>query len=266
MLSQRTLAGFVALLLVAPLVLGADEKNAKPAEKPDFTELSKKIQQEVLPQIPKSWEDTSEWGQTIPVHNKLSAPKLTRVVLKKDGKDEFPHGGWKRTKITFDDPAKDVKIEVRDLKKVEGNLYRLQVDSTVSVHSARQMQQWKNGFKLLDITAYADVVVTVALECDVKATLKFGKFPPEIEVEPKVVESKILLKEFHLRRVGIIEGPLVQDLGKELKGFIQAQLTAKEPEVRETANKAIAKGLKDGKVSFPATSLLKSAAPAKPKE
>src|SRR5262245_47658156 len=109
MFSQRTLAGFAALFLAVPLVLGADDKNGKPADKPDYSELSKKIQQAVIPKIPKESEDLSEWGQTIPVHNDLKAPKLKRVVVKKDGKDEFPHGSWKRTKLTFDDPAKDVK-------------------------------------------------------------------------------------------------------------------------------------------------------------
>jgi hypothetical protein len=271
MLTQRLLAGLVALLGLAPLLTGADEKA--PPAKADYSELSKKIQQAVIPQIPKQTEDTSEWGKTIPVHNDLRAPKLKRVIVKKDGKDEFPHGSWKRTKVTFDDPAKDVKIEVKDLKKIEGNLYRLQVDSTISAHSERQQQQWKNGVKLLDITAYADVVVTVALECDVKATLKLNKFPPDVEVEPKVVDSKILLKEFNLRRLGLIDGgviqvggPLVQDLGNELKDIIQAQLKSKEPQIIEGANQAIAKGLKDGKATFPAASLLKSTTPSKSKE
>jgi hypothetical protein len=270
MLGKQILAGFVALIFVAPLLLAADEKSEA---KPDYSELSKKIQQAVIPQIPKQSEDTSEWGQTIPVHNDLRAPKLKRVVVKKDGKDEFPHGSWKRTKVTFDDPAKDVTIEVKDLKKIEGNLYRLQVDSTISAHSERQQQQWKNGVKLLDITAYADVVVTVALDCEVRATLKLTKFPPEVEVQPKVVESKLLLKEFNLRRLGLIDGgviqiggPLVQDLGNELKGIIQSQLKAKEPQIIEGANQAIAKGLKDGKATFPAASLLKSTTPTKPKE
>src|SRR5262249_35062657 len=129
--------------------------------------------------------------------------------------------------------------------------------------------QWSRGLLLFDITAQADAVVTVGLDFDVTAKLNVTKFPPELQVEPKVLESRLLLNDFKLRKVGnLLQGEEALRLGNELKGIIQDRLKQHEPEIVEKANVAIAKALKEGKGKISAGSLLNGTAPAptKPKE
>jgi hypothetical protein len=256
MTTQRMLAGFVALLLLGPLAVRGDDK-------PDYTDLSKRVQEFVIPQVPKQWEDTSEWGKSIPIPDKLRFPGLRRMVVKKGDKDEFPHGTWRYTKLWLDDPAKDVRIEIKEIRKLDSGPYRVKVDATVALHGFRQRQQWQNGFKLLDISAQADALTTIALELDVKISLNVTKFPPEALVEPKVADIRLVLKQFDLNRVGPVGGELIRELGNELKGIIQAQMTMREPEIKDLANKAIAKGIAEGKGKFSAASLLKMNGPTK---
>lgn len=246
--------GFATLITPAP----ADEK-AK------YAELSQLLQQTVVAHIPKEINDYSEWNKTIPVTaGGLRLPGAKRTVLKVGDKEEWPHGTWKRTKIWFDEPARDIRMTVKNFRKDEGKPYQVQIEANVTLHGERERQQWTKGILLLAITAQADTVVTVTLDCEATASFNIAKLPPELQVAPKVVDTRLMLNQFQLNNVAnVIRGELARELGNELKGTIQGMLHAREPQLTEFANKAIAKSLKDGKVALSAATLLKVPLPSK---
>jgi hypothetical protein len=254
------------IFLVAPLLLAsfliparADDETA------DYTELSKLIHKMLVKEIPKEFVDTSEWGKTIPIPTKLRLPNL-RTRVKVGDHEELPHGLWKKARLWLDDPAKDVTIQVRELKKLDGAKgYRLGLDATVAVNVIRDMQHWQKGLATLGGSAQARATVTIALDIDVALSLISSKFPPELKIEPKVAQSKLLLKEFDLQRVsplfGVgtsLEGEKAREIGNELKGLLQSLMTAYEREVRDQANRAIAQALKEGKGNISASVLFKA--------
>ena len=102
---------------------------------------------------------------------------------------------------------------------------------------------------------------------EVAVTINAGKFPPEVTVQPKVLQSRVELKRFELNRLGpvLLGNKEAHDLGDELKGSLQELLKQYEPQVTEKANEAIAQGLKDGKAKLSAETLLKLNLPAEPK-
>lgn len=259
MFAKQLLAGVVGLC-GATLLSAADAKLA------DYTELSKLIHQAVVEKAPKVYEDRSEWGKTIPAPDVVRFPRLKRVMIQNGDRMEVPDGTWKRTKVWLDDPSKNIQIQVRELKKLEGKNYRLVLDATVALHGERERKIWRNGIHLVGLSVQADALIGVSLDCDVAVTINAAKFPPEVTVEPKIVESRLDLKEFDLNRVGIVEGDLPRDIGNELKGILQELIKLYEPEVKERANVAIAKAIKEGKGTISATKLFKLDLPVKPKE
>jgi hypothetical protein len=240
---------------------------AAPAEeKPDNTEFSKLIHQAVIAQAPKQYEDRSSWGKTIPIPDKLRLPGL-RTRVKVGDKEELPHDHWKRTRVWVDDPAKNIQIQVRDVRKVDDKITRVQVEATVALHAERERQQWSKGLHLFSLTVRADATVGVTLDCDVAITLNTSKFPPELKIEPKVADCQLELKEFDLIRVGkLIEGADARELGNELKDILKQLIRLYEPDVKERTNQAIAKGLKEGKGAISAESLLKAGVSPKTKK
>ncbi len=252
--TRTLLAGAAAWLALALPAAGADDK-------PEYAEFAKLIHQAFVAQAPKEYEDRSAWGKTIPIPDRLRFPRLRRTVVKVGDRMELPHGTWKRTKVWIDDPNKDVKLVVRDVRKIDAKTARVSVEATVNLHGEREWKKWEKGLSLFGLTAQADAVVAVALECDVAITLNTSKFPPELVVEPKVIDCKLELKDFAPRRVGRVF--VEAEIDDELKAVLNDMLRAYEPGVKERANKAIAKGLKEGKGKISADALLK-AAPAKP--
>src|SRR5262249_48628602 len=145
--------------------------------------------------------------------------------------------------------------------------YRVNLDATVAFHAEGERKRWKNGVQLFGLVVQADATVTAALTCDVELGLDNRKFPPDVTGEPKNVESQLLLEKCDLNRVGnVLIGDAARELGDELKGFIQELMRQREGEVKEAANEAIAKALKDGKARISAASLLKLTTSSKPKK
>lgn len=253
------------VVIVASLPACADDKPPE-KDKADYTELARLIHAAVVPSIPKQHEDRSGWGKTIPDPGNLKVDGL-RTHIKVGDKVELPHGKWVRTRFWLDDPAKDISIEVRQLRKLDAKTLRIQVAATAPVHGEREWKQWDKGLLLLSVPVEADAMVVVVLDCDVVVKLDSKSFPPEVQVEPKVVESQLELKEFTLKRVGKLPlGERAQKLGDELKGSLQESLRKQEPAVKEKANQAIAKGLKQGKGRLSPAVLLQLKPTSKAKE
>ncbi len=229
--------------LSALVVLSAVGAGAPTGEPTEMPELARMIQKAVVDQLPKQFEDRSEWGATAPPPARPLAPRLRARAEAANGQ-ELPHGLWRRTSLWFDDPAKDVRIRVFKLPAGNGKAMRLRIEATVAMHGERERQRWRYGVKLFNITARADAVVGVTLDCDVATSLDASKLPPGLRVEAEVDRVRLALREFNLLRVGnLLQGPDARAVGGELKGALEDLLRSREPEVKEFANRMIAKGI-----------------------
>jgi hypothetical protein len=239
--------------LVVLCVLVSQAAGDPPAKRDaDYSELSKIIQKAVVSRLPKKFEDDSTWGQTIPIPDNLRRPRLRRTVVKVGDHDELPQGNWRKVRAWLPDPNKDLVVKVRDLKKVDADTYRLVVDADVKLRTETDMQQWRKGLLLLDTTVKADAAVRLALEFDVKVKL-VEPLPPKFKIEPKVTGLKMDLQDFDLKsvtlnRTGVeLEGEAAQKAGESIKGALQGMMRAAEPQVKERANDAIARSLREGR-------------------
>jgi len=247
----RRKGALLLVLLLAGTPVRADEKA-------DHADLARLIQQMLAQQMPREFEDRKEWGKTVPIPENLANAPLRRRIKVGD-REEFPDGPWRRTKVWLDDPAKDLQLRVHEVRKTDANKTRVQVEVILSLHGERQRQQWLKGLPLLDLTVQGDAVVSILMDCDVAITLDTKVFPPALLVEPSVVQTRTSLKSFTLKQIGkLIKGDLAEKLGHELQGMAEDLLKQKEPEIKDKANEAIAKGLKQNKGRITAEALLKA--------
>jgi hypothetical protein len=250
------LAGFIAALFASSAAMAAEEKS-------EYAELSNLIQKSLLAQLPKEIEDRSGWGKTIPIPPDMRLTVL-HTRIKVGDKEELPDGAWIRNKLWFEDPAKDIQITVRELRKVDANTTKVRLESVVSAHLERERKLWRKGIGVPGLVTQADVKLFVGLDCDVAISLNAKAFPPEVVVEPKVTGCKIEVQEFELRKVGgkVLEGEVAQEISKDMKVVINELMRLNEDRIKNLANKVIARSLKDGKGKFSAGGLLE----AKPQE
>jgi hypothetical protein len=263
---RRSIGRAILGTLLGVALAAGQTPSPSPAadEKPDCAELSRLIKAALAAQLPKQYEDKSQWGMTIPIPPGFRVGPR-RTLVRVGDHDELPHGAWKRTKLWVDDPAKDVRITIREFRKVEGKPSKLVLEATAALHVERQRRQWQRGLQLLDVTVQGDAVVRADVECDVSVALDAKKLPPELVVEAKITQCRLDLKEFELKQVGRLEifGEIPKLVSEELRTYLQGVLKDKEPELKEKANLVIARVLKDGKGSLSPERLLPRPQPGK---
>jgi hypothetical protein len=253
---------FIAVALGLPLALPAGD----PPVKDEFSELSKLLHKMVVKQVPREHEEKIDWGTSIPVPDKLFAPGLKRTYVKVGDRQELAHGNWKRVSIRLDDPDRDLKIRVKEFKQGNKGVYRVVIDSEAALRCKGEMQQWLKGLLLVTLDGHAHATIATTMVCDVNVALNVKKFPPEIVVDPKIVDMTLDLRAFDVKQVAAIvkgvriEGEALRDMGNEIMpDLIRAFMKVSEPLVKDYANQAIAQSLKEGKGKLSAAELLKTA-------
>src|SRR5262245_28516497 len=140
---------------MAVFLLGQSPSDQTPA---DYSQLSKLVHSIVVKELPKEYADKSDWGKTIPIPPKLRLPNL-RTYVRVGDHDELPHGLWKKVRVWLDDPAKDLDIQIRELKKLENsNSHRVLLDATVAFNAVQDVQHWQKGLATLGFSAQAKSV------------------------------------------------------------------------------------------------------------
>ena len=153
------------------------------------------------------------------------------------------------------DPGKDVTIQVKDFRPIDGKLYRLELEADVMLATAGEWQQWQKGLLLVGLGGEADASLRISVGCDLGVSLNFSKIPPEVNVNPKITDLTLDLKDIRPRG-----GPVFTDekLKNDIKGLLRSAVKFAEPQVKDIANQAIAQSLKDGKGAISAGALLKT--------
>jgi hypothetical protein len=254
------------LLLLAAGPIAAQTAPSARDEAPS-AELERLIHKAIAAKLDKVYEDDSGWGHTVPLPDNLRRPRLRRTVVKVGDRMEVPDGPWRKLRLSVEDPDRDVSVRVCAFKRLEGTTYRLTVETDVTLRAEADLQRWRNGLELADVTARADVALRVVLECDMAAGLDTSKVPPALSLKPDVRDLKLNLQKFtpkrvSFRRAGLaVEGDAVEAIGDEFKDALQGALRSAEPEVKKRAGEALARSVKEGKEPLTAAALIKAVTP-----
>jgi hypothetical protein len=259
---MRRLTWCVCLLLLPASARAAGDEPPPAGKEDPGADLARLIHKAVVAKLPKAFEDNSGWGRTVPLPEMPRRPRLRRTVVEVDGRMEVPDGPWRKLRLRVDDPDRDLQVRVHSLKRVDA-AYRLTLEADAFLRTEADVQHWRNGLLLADVTARADVLLNVFVECDLAPRLSAAG----LRLEPAIQELRLNLKRiipgrvsFH--RAGLsVEGEALRSLEEEIKEALQAALRAKEPEVKLRAGEALARGMKEGKGPVTPAEVLKAAAP-----
>ncbi len=253
---MRFATTLAAMALLLPLAAAAGDAPSKE----EFGDLSRLLHKIVVKQAPREFEERFGWNNTVPIPDKLRLPKL-RTYLKVGDHVELPHGAWKRLHVKLEDPERDLKIKVKEFRRLDKGGYRVVIDTVTLLHCDGEWNQWQKGLLLLKVEGQADATIAATIVADVNVGFNFKKFPPEVSVEPKIVDLALDLEDFRLNQIGgTLQGEKIRQIGNDLlRDGLRDLLKTSGPKVKEYANEAIAQSLKENKGKLSAAELLKAA-------
>lgn len=232
--------------------------------KDDYAQFSKLIHRVVVKHLPKEFEDASGWGQMIEVPDNLPLAVLRKIV-KVGNHLEAPHGTWRRFKGKIENPDKNLKIAVKEFRKLDEKTYRVKADVDATVMCRGEVEHWQKGLLILGLDAVADADFHAAIVCDIGVSVNTKKFPPELNIEPKVTELSLELIDVKVRGGPILKGENGRAMASDIKDVLRATVKASEPLVKEEANRAIAESLREGRGTISAAAILEALPKSKAK-
>ena len=200
--------------------------------------------------VPDSYEKRKDWGKTknITVGLQSKGGKIRRR------KKPVSHGVWKHYKIRLIDPEKNFQVRIDKLRAVDpGRIaFTLTLSGKLDMWARAKIYQY--GIHLIAFEILGDSSLQLSLDCEVGVRLVSTEGNRGVTIDPRVIDSRLTLTDFHLRRISNADGPVVRELGDGLRRLIEHEL--KGTKLTSKLNRAIDK--KRDSLSYNFEGLLKS--------
>ncbi|MCA9259036.1 MAG: hypothetical protein KDA61_07545 [Planctomycetales bacterium] len=212
-------SGGACLAMVAMLPVRASETDEATA-----TLLSRAIEQA----IPEVYEKQKDWGRekeiAVGVRTRGKGLK-TRLVTRKKS---VPHGLWKHYRVTRRPEGPPPKVRLANLHvNSEGRSeFSISIDAEFDYWGRAKLYQY--GVHVIALEIVGSGKVTLQVDGDVG--VKFGPTDDGygLTVDPRVNTAKLDVHEWRVDRVSNLHGPLVRELGDEIRDLIEHELSGEK--------------------------------------
>lgn len=206
-----------------------------------FDELRATVASMLRDRLPEKYVNDKQWGKTRPVFDGI---RLRREGVKLETERRWKQvndGVWKRYEVELPEDRDAVSLTVDRLDVVDQQRGRIVLHLETPVHLFGRVAVWERGVQLVSINADADAKVRLALTADVGLRFDILRIPPDLVLDPRVMDARIELVDFRLNRVSQLHGPLAKHLGEGLRETIDDHVAATNATLVEKLNRQIDK-------------------------
>lgn len=204
----------------------------------------------ILDIVPNDYDHTKKWGGTKEIVSGLDVKIRNGKVRTKRRRKEVNHGTWKRYKVSLVDPQEFFQLKVVDLREESPGMAAFDLVVRAKLDVSGRLQEWQRGVRLFSISADAVADVALRLDCRLTTKLDSSHLPPDILMQPKVVDAEAKLVQFKLRRLSKADGPVVREFGDGLEKILRKKLADKNEKLAGKINRQIEKNEDELRISF----------------
>ncbi len=189
--------------------------------------------------IPTDYENTKDWGKTKEVKRGLTIRRDGLRITTKRKRRQVNHGTWKKYQVHLIDPDKYFRIRVENYVEQPNHraAFDLVVDAKLDVFG--RYSKWESGLQLISLGASAESTVELRVRCDVGLKVDPTKFPPDVMLDPKVTKADLHLREFRLRELSDLKGPLAKSLSSSVREILEDVIARKRERMVQKMNDKI---------------------------
>lgn len=208
----------------------------------ELKELSQWVRWLCLMNLPPNVEDTRKWGKQRRVWDgvdiKLDGLRLDTKQRWKMAND----GTWSRYLIEFVDPAKELQVDVKSFDvEPDGRQFKTSVWVVAPLKLFGRVNQFARDVQLISVSAKADALVRMKVDCQVDIKLLPVSFPPDVEFRPTVTDASMELLEFRVHEISQIHGEAAQWIGDGIRDVLDRKLAEYKDKLVLKMNQSIAK-------------------------
>lgn len=233
-----------AVLSLALFILFAGSAKAQSDLTPTNAELGSILRSLILPCLPNPLvEQEFDWGkqERVPVGIEW---KKKGILLKPEVMKQLRNDGrWRKIAIVANDPEKNLKLNVTNVKTPEPKRLTFSVDLYMPVNIKFEQQNWRAGLRLYSGETRARCNAALHLECEStsRTEKKPGSLLPDIVFRMRVLEAKLTYHDFVVEHTAGIGGDAAKLLGEAVHETVRQWKPSLERNMLEKANATIVK-------------------------
>ena len=178
--------------------------------------------------MPLDYEKKKDWGATteIPVGVRVNGKPFHWHVHRRT--KAVDHGVWKHYKVRILDPQKDLAITVSNVRPLAAGraAATLQVDAKIDVWARAKVYEY--GVHLIALELEGDTRVRLVIDGELGVRFQPVDGLPGMVLDPQATNSRVVLEDFHVRRVSNANGPLIRELSDSVRNLLEQELQATE--------------------------------------
>ena len=235
----------LAALLAAMLVIAAPAPSVGAADPAKSVQVSERFQQLVTElvrgTIPHNYVDEKKWGKTKDVVRGLYIKREGLRIKTHRTRKAVNHGTWTRYRIDLLDPAQQFQIRLERVRTLPNNHMAFEIICDAKVRAFGRLSQWQQGVQLISLSAEADVDVRLTMQCDLATRIDTSHTIPDLELDPVVRNADLFIKEFRMREISQLDGPLVKKLSASVREVLEDEIAQRRTKLVAKINRQIDK-------------------------
>ena len=220
--SRLLLAGLVSLTGLAgaantAMAQAAGDLPAIPVNQ-DLQELITDLARQV---IPHEYKDEKKWGKTKEVVGGLYVKREGLRIKTHRTRKNVNHGTWTKYRIQLLDPDRQLQVRLERVRQLPNQRLAFQIVCTARLRTFGRLSQWQRGVQLISISAEADAEVELTIQCELGIYFDLSSVPPDLVLDPVVQDADLLVRDFRMRRISQLRGPVVKQLSASVREVLE---------------------------------------------
>ena len=185
--------------------------------------------------IPEHYEKQKDWGRR----------KNLTVGIRADGlklhrrKKPVKHGVWKHYAVDLVDPDQNLSVRIEDLRTTEKGRMAFTLVLSAKLKLWARAKAYQYGVHLIALETEGQTDFDLAIDCDVGVGLVPKEGKSTAVIDPQISAAQLTLREFSIDRISNAKGPLVKEIGEEIRHLVEKELQG--PKLTAKLNRAIEK-------------------------
>jgi hypothetical protein len=204
--------------------------------------LSELVTALVRANLPHDYEKKKNWDQTKEVFDGWHVTRDGLRLKTKRKTKAVNHGTWTlyRVKLTRPD---EFTIRISNIRTLADGRAAFDAEIAAPLAVFGRLSQWNYGVQLVSLSADCDARVRLQTSVAVRLSLisDKDKLVPDVQLQPEVLDAKLLLDEFRLKSLSQLHGSWAKHLGEEARGVIEDELAERNAAITTKLNQQIAK-------------------------
>jgi hypothetical protein len=194
-----------------------------------------------LAHLPRQFTNDKQWGMQVEKRRGVQVVDSRGKLDVRSKKELVNHGNWRRYSASLRNPEQEFQIQLRNIQELVDGGIGLEVHCKGHLDFVAQQSNWKNGVRLLNLTATGHTEVEVQIELEVRTEFVGRGLLPDVIIRPAARQARLYIYDFRVDRIGKIGGELAQQIGREARKQLQTKLAEQEQKIVAKINQEFGK-------------------------